>query len=303
MEHPQQRVGIVTGLAAYMVWGLLTIFWKQLGDFDAFELIGWRVAASAAVMAVVLTLTRRWTHLRVLRRNRALVARVAAASMLLTVNWTAYVYAVVHGQVLETALGYFIAPIGTVTIGVVVLHEPLRKSQKISLTFAVIAVVLLGVANGRVPTLALLIAASWTTYGYLKKQVPLSPVESMAAESFLLAPAAIALAVALSGRSQSVLSSADGVELTYVLLSGVATVTPLMLFAFAAQRVPLTIIGPMLYLVPTINFLIGWLIYDEPLPMLKVIGFCVLWAGLVVLSADTWRRARRASPELTVAAS
>ena len=124
MEHPQQRAGIIAGLTAYVVWGLLTIYWKQLRAFDAFELIGWRIVASAAVMAVVLTVTRRWGRLRVLRGNRALIARVAAASILLTANWTAYVYAVVHGQVLETALGYLIAPIGTVTVGVLVLHEP-----------------------------------------------------------------------------------------------------------------------------------------------------------------------------------
>ncbi|HAP76286.1 MAG TPA: EamA family transporter RarD [Acidimicrobiaceae bacterium] len=298
MEHPQQRAGIIAGLTAYVVWGLLTIYWKQLRAFDAFELIGWRIVASAAVMAVVLTVTRRWGRLRVLRGNRALIARVAAASILLTANWTAYVYAVVHGQVLETALGYFIAPIGTVTVGVLVLHEPLRMAQRVSLVFAVASVVVLSIANGRVPWLALLIAGSWTVYGYLKKQVPLSPIESMAAESFLLTPAALALAVALSGRTGSVASSANGLELTYVLLSGLATVTPLMLFAYAAQRVPLTVIGPMQYLVPSMNFLIGWLMYHEPLSAAKVAGFAVLWAGLAVLTADTVRRSRRPSPSL-----
>jgi RarD protein len=213
--HAEQRAGIIAGAAAYVVWGLLTIYWKQLGDFDAFELIGWRITAAAVVMAVVLTFTRGWRRLAVVLQQRALLLRVAAASVLLTVNWTAYVSAVVQGHVLETALGYFIAPLGTVTVGVLVLHEPLRAAQKVALGLAAIAVVVLTISYGRVPWLALLIAASWTAYGYLKKHVPLTPVESMAAESFLLVVPAVVLAVAMASRPDSIPSSASATELSY----------------------------------------------------------------------------------------
>ena len=292
--HAEQRAGIIAGAAAYVVWGLLTIYWKQLGDFDAFELIGWRITAAAVVMAVVLTFTRGWRRLAVVLQQRALLLRVAAASVLLTVNWTAYVSAVVQGHVLETALGYFIAPLGTVTVGVLVLHEPLRAAQKVALGLAAIAVVVLTISYGRVPWLALLIAASWTAYGYLKKHVPLTPVESMAAESFLLVVPAIVLAVVMAGRPDSIPSSASGGELAYALLSGLATVAPLMLFAYAAQRMPLSIIGPMQYIVPSMNFLIGWQLYDEPLSATKLFGFALVWLGLAVLTADSLRRARRA---------
>ena len=164
-QHQEERVGIVAGITAYVVWGLLTIYWKQLGDFDAFELIGWRITSAALIMAVVLTVTRRWSHLAVLRRDRGLLGRVCAAAVLLTVNWTAYVWAVVHHQVLETALGYFIAPLGTVTVGVLVLHEPLRTAQKVALALAAAAVVVLTISYGRVPYLAIVIAVSWTVYG------------------------------------------------------------------------------------------------------------------------------------------
>lgn len=291
--HHEQRAGIIAGITAYVVWGLLTIYWKQLHRFDAFELIGWRITASAVVMAIVLTATRRWPHLRALLRDRALLARVAAASVLLTVNWTSYVWAVVHGHVLETALGYFIAPLGTVTVGVLVLHEPLRRALKIALVFASAAVVVLTISYGRVPWLALAIAASWTAYGYLKKGVPLTPVESMAAESFILVVPAAALAIALSGRAGSIPNSADSRELVFAVLSGLATVAPLMLFAYAAQRMPLTIIGPMQYIVPSMNFVIGWLLYDEALPTTRLIGFALVWVGLIVLTADSLHRARR----------
>ena len=300
-EHAEQRKGIVAGITAYVVWGLLTIYWKQLHRFDAFELIGWRITAAALVMAIVLTVTRRWGHLKVLRRNRPLQLRVAAAALLLTVNWTAYVWAVVHEHVLETALGYFIAPIGTVMVGVVVLGEHLRNAQRIALGFAVASVVVLTVSYGSVPWLALVIAVSWTTYGYLKKQVPLTPVESMAAESFFLLVPAVVLAIALSGRVDSIPNAASGRELTLTLLSGLATVTPLMLFAYAAQRMPLSIIGPMQYIVPTMNFLIGWLMYDEALPLSRVIGFALVWVGLAIITIDSARRARSARTALTAA--
>ena len=196
-SHPDQRAGITVGTVTYLVWGLLTVYWKQLTGFDAFELIGWRVSLGAITMAIGLTITRRWGNLRPLRTDRALVRNTAAAALLLTVNWTSYVWAVVHGHVLETALGYFIAPIGTVLVGVLVLREPLVAAQRVALALAVAAVLVLSLSYGEVPVIALLLAVSWVVYGYLKKKVPLGPVESMAAESFVLAVPAVA-AVALS---------------------------------------------------------------------------------------------------------
>ena len=291
--HHEQRAGIIAGATAYVVWGLLTIYWKQLHGFDAFELIGWRITASAVIMAIALTISKRWLHLRVLLRDRALLARVAAAAVLLTVNWTSYVWAVVHGHILETALGYFIAPLGTVTVGVLVLHETLRRALKVALVLAAGAVVLLTISYGRVPWLALAIAVSWTWYGYIKKHVPLTPVESMAAESFILLLPAAAVAVALAGRAGSIPKSASPVELTFALFSGLATVAPLMLFAYAAHRTPLTIIGPMQYIVPSMNFVIGWLLYHEALPAARLVGFALVWVGLAVLTIDSVRRSRR----------
>ncbi len=298
-EHPEQRPGIIAGATAYLVWGLLTIYWKQLRHFNAFELIGWRISAAAALMTIALTATRRWGNLAVLRSDRRLLARVVAAAVLLSVNWTTYVWAVVNGHVLETALGYFIAPLGTVAVGVLVLHEPLRLAQRVALGLAAVAVAVLTVSNGGVPWIALAMATTWTIYGFLKKQIPLTPLESMAAESFVLVVPAAALAIALAGRASSIPNSASGVELTYAVLTGGATVAPLMLFAYAAQRVPLTIIGPMQYIVPSMNFAIGWLLYDEALPPLRIVGFGLVWTGLAVMTIDTVRRAHQSRVSLT----
>jgi chloramphenicol-sensitive protein RarD len=302
IDDERERSGIIAGLVAYVVWGLLTIYWKQLHHFNAFELIGWRITASAIIMAVGLTATRRWGGLRVLRRNGALLRRVVAAALLLTVNWTAYVWAVVHNHVLETALGYFIAPIGTVLVGVFVLHETLRPALRVALVLATCAVVVLTISYGQVPWLALAIAASWTTYGYMKKQVPLSPTDSMAAESFVLVVPALVVAIALASRADSIPKTASTHELVFASLTGLATVCPLMLFAFAALRVPLSIIGPMQYLVPSMNFMIGWLVYDESLPASSLAGFSLVWIGLAVLTVDSVRRARAArAPEPALA--
>lgn len=292
MSDDRLRAGIITGVTAYVVWGLLTLYWKQLGRFNAFELIGWRITASVVVMVALLTLTRSWKSLRAVRNDPALLRAVVLAALLLSANWTSYVWAVVHGQVLETALGYFIAPIGTVLVGVFVLHETLRPAQWVSLGLAVTSVLVLAISYGEVPWLALLIALTWVAYGYLKRKVALAPVQGMAAETFLLVLPAIVLAAAMSQREGSIPRSADAKELVFALFTGVATIVPLLLFAHAAQRVPMTIIGPMQYIVPSMNFLFGWLLYHESLPTARVVGFALVWAGLVVLTLDSARRAR-----------
>ena len=289
------RGGLLAGFSAYLVWGGLTAYWKLLEGFDAFELVGWRIIGAAAIMAAVLTGTGRWRHLRPVLRDRALLGRVVAAALLLTCNWTSYVWAVVHGRVIETALGYFLAPLGTIAVGVIVFHERLRRAQIGAIVLATAAVVVLAASYGNVPWVALLIASTWSCYGWLKKQVPLSPLESMSAESFVLLVPAIVTVTVLAGATGSIPSSASGAEWFLVACTGVATVVPLMLFAWAAPRVPLTVLGPMQYLVPSINFVLGWLVYHEVMPAERLIGFALVWVGLAMMAADSARVRRSAA--------
>ena len=291
-EHDAHlRSGVIVGVTAYLFWGFATLYWHELDHFDAFELIGYRILFSAVTVAIAITVTRRWRHLLPVLRPR-LLGRVALAAVLLTVNWTSYVYAVVNDRVLETALGYFIAPVGTMLVGAFVLHERLRRAQWWAIGFAVAAIVVLTASYGRVPYLALAIAVSWTAYGYLKKRVPLDPLDGMAAEVFLLVvPAAIVVAVAAHS-SASIPNIASTGELVLLSLSGLVTIVPLTMFAFAAHRVPLTVLGPIQYTVPTINLLLGWLLYHEPLPPSRVVGFALVWVGLAIITVDSVRRAR-----------
>ena len=283
--------GIRAGILAYVLWGLLTVYWKQLSHFDAFELIAWRILAATVVMAVVITVRGRWPVIRAAFRSRRLVARLAVAAVLLTINWGAYVWAVVHGRIIETALGYFMAPLGTMLLGVLVLHERPSRLQKLALACAAVAVVVLTVSYGRPPVLALLIATTWSVYGLLKRQIPLGAIESLAGETFLLTLPALVYAVVAATAPDSIPATAGASDWALLSLTGVVTAVPLSLFAVAAQRVPFTILGPLQYLVPTINFLLGWLVYDEPLPADRLVGFAIVWLGLVLTALDHLRPA------------
>ena len=286
--------GVRAALAAYLVWGLLTVYWKQLTDFDAFELIGWRVAMSAIVMGIVVTVRHRWPVLGQVLRDPRLLGRVAAASVLLTVNWAAYVWAVVNDRVIETALGYFLAPLGTMAIGVLVLGERLSPLKRLAAVFATGAVVVLTVSYGEVPIVALLIAATWSLYALSKRKVPLTPIESLAGETMVLLLPALGVIAWGAAQADGVPATASNVEWMFLAGTGVVTAVPLLLFAFAAQRVPFTVLGPLNYLVPIINFLLGWLVYDEDMPPSRFVGFVLVWFALGAVTLDTVRGNRRA---------
>jgi chloramphenicol-sensitive protein RarD len=277
----------------YFIWGALTLYWKELHGFDPFELIGWRVTSSVVVLAVVMLATRRLVPLLRSLRNPQLLLRIALASVLLTINWATYVWAVVNDHVIETALGYFIAPILTIVVGVFVLHEKLRGIQRVAVSFAVGGIAVLTVAYGRVPWIALIIATSWTFYAYLKKKVPLAPLESLTAEVIVLAAPAFIFLMATWNNVGSVQNTANSVEWIFVAFTGVITAVPLLMFASASQRTPLTILGPMQYIVPTMNFLIGWLMFNEALTSSKVAGFSLIWVCLALVLTDLFRTQRQ----------
>jgi chloramphenicol-sensitive protein RarD len=286
----ETRRGTVSGLSAYLLWGLLTVYWKWLDAFDAVDLIGWRVVTALVLLLALVSMQRRLRNVVDALRSRQLFVRISVAALLLLVNWTLYVWAVVNEHVIETALGYFIAPLFTAIIGIVALRERLRTLQKVALGFAAASVVVLTFTYGRPPVIALAIAASWAIYGLLKKQVPLRPVESLTAETIVLFAPALVIVLWSLTRDQAMFSGASSGEVILVLLTGLITAVPLLLFAHSAQRLPLTVIGPMQYLVPVINFLLGWLAFGESLDTARFIGFVLVWAGLACSFVDTVRR-------------
>jgi len=291
-EPGLDRRGAGAGISAYVLWGLLTFYWKGLKNFAPLELIGYRIVASVILLSVFMGARGRLTRLAKDVSRLRLWPVIALASIVLAVNWTSYVVVVSEGHVVEAALGYFIAPLGTMFVGVRVLDEKMRPAQSVTALLGAASVVVLTFSYGRVPVYALVIAASWTTYGYLKRRVPLSPPESLTAETFVLLPVAIGLVVWHLRYVDSVPRSAHAGEWVLIAFVGVITAVPLMMFAYAAQRIPMTVIGPMQYSVPVINFLLGWLVFDEQLSVSRFVGFALVWVALVILSADTIRRAR-----------
>lgn len=282
--------GLRAAVVAYVLWGLLTIYLKQLTGLDAVELIGWRVATAATAMAAVVTMLGRWPTVVGAFSDTRLLLRIALASMLLTVNWTTYVWAVVNDRVIETALGYFLAPLGTMALGVTLLGERLTPLKRASIGCAGAAVIVLTVSYGRVPWVALVLAASWSWYGLTKRRVPLDPIESLTSELLVLSVPAVALVAVGWFRAEGIPSQASGVDWALLLGTGAITALPLLMFAYAAQRVPFTLLGPANYLVPLINFLLGWLAFGEDLPLRRVVGFGLVWVALVLVTIDMVRR-------------
>ena len=287
MPKSSERSGIAYAFGAYITWGFLTIYWKFLKDFNAFELIGWRIVTSAVVLLAILLYNKQLRNLAAALRDKRVRKIIGVASIMLAINWTTYVWAVVHDHVLETALGYFIAPIFTMLIGFIVLREPVRNSHRIIIFLASIAIAILTYSYGQPPWRALLIASSWSVYGFLKKKIKLSSLESLSGEVVALTLPAIGLVVVTFDRTDSVVNMASGIEWLLVLFTGLMTAIPLLMFGAASRRVCLSVLGPMQYLVPTFNFLLGWLVYNEELNAFRVLGFAFVWVGLVIFFIDS----------------
>jgi chloramphenicol-sensitive protein RarD len=212
------------------------------------------------------------------------------------------VWCVTHGRVIETALGYFLSPIGLVVAGAVVFDERLRAPTRIALGLAGAAVLVLAAGYGAPPYFALLMAVTWTAYGMLKKSVPLPVLESLAAECLVLLPVAIVTLFVLAGTGSGSLAGASTLQLVLVPLTGVVTTVPLLLFAHAAPRIPLATLGWLQYSVPTINLGLGVFLYDEPMPAWRVVGFSLVWIGLMIISIDALAQRNRFEPAPTTPA-
>jgi chloramphenicol-sensitive protein RarD len=293
------RRGVQLATTAYLAWGLLTIYWKQLGAFDAFELIAWRMVFAGVVMAAIVTARRTWPAIVGALRDSAVAARLAVSAMLLAVNWGSYVWAVTNDRVIETALGYFISPLATMAIGVIILGEATVAAQRVAFGCAALAVIVLTISYGRPPWIAFVIAGSWSLYGLTKRRVPLGAVDSLAGETFVLFVPAVVAVVFFSTRATSVAATASPGDWAFVVGTGAITAVPLMLFAAAAKVVPFTVLGPLNLLVPLINFGLGWVVYSEPLPTDRLIGFALVWVALAVVMGDRIVHHRRTSTATT----
>jgi chloramphenicol-sensitive protein RarD len=285
------RLGVAYGVGAYVIWGSLPIYWRWLEQATAFEILANRGIWSLVVCVIFLAFQRQLRSTFTLMRNSKTFFTLALSSFLLTLNWGIYIWAVSVDRVVEASLGYYMTPLVVVFFGVFVLKEKLRITQKLSLGLAAIGVAILTFAFGQLPLVAFGLALSWGTYSLIKKRLDAGSLETLSIEMlFALIPSGIYMFYLMSNNQAEF-----GSELWFSLIimtTGLVTIVPLLMFNSAATTLPLTLLGLLGYINPTIMFLVGFIVFHEPLTFSKIFGFVFIWGALILLGIDMYRSGR-----------
>jgi len=285
------RNGFLAAIAAYGLWGLLPAFFVALDPSGPVEILGWRIVLSLGFCLVILFFMKRVpTTLRLLGQ-KSIVGLSALAAVLILINWSVYVYASLNAFIVEAALGYFINPLVTVALGVIVLKEKLRPLQWVSLSLAVVAVVVLAIGYGSIPVISLTLALSFGFYGFVKNRMgpKVKSLDSLTLETLWLTPIALGLLLWVGVQGGLTLGTLGPAHTALLLTAGAVTSIPLLFFGAAARRLPLSIMGLMQYIAPIMQFSFGVFIMGEPMPPERWWGFALVWVALILLSIDALR--------------
>jgi chloramphenicol-sensitive protein RarD len=295
---PAAGRGALAAAACYFFWGLFPLYWRQLAQVDATELIAHRHVWSLGFVLIVMGAGAGFTELRAALRSRPAVRWHALSGVLLTVNWLVYVWGVNHGHVLETSLGYFLVPLVNVALGRLVLQERLRPIQWLAIGCAALGVALLLLRVGRLPWIALTLAATFGAYGLLRKKSPLGPLTGLGLETLLLAPLAVVFLLWQQHTGAGALGRANASTHFLLLSSGVVTAVPLLLFAYGARRIRLATLGLLQYIAPTVQFALGVWVFHEPFSRDRAAAFAFIWCGLALYTADNlWAQRKGRAPD------
>jgi chloramphenicol-sensitive protein RarD len=293
-QHDRSDValGLFCGIAAYASWGIFPVYFKLVGHVPAIVVLAHRIAWSALFLVIVISVQRRWDDLRECLRNRLTLRLLLCSTAAIAINWFVFIWAVTHERIIAASLGYFINPLISVLLGVIFLKEHLRLGQGVALIIAAGAVAAMVVLSGEVPTISVVIAVSFAAYALLRKLAVVAPTIGLLVETGILLP----FSLLLIGRQAATTPTAHG---TYALLSlsGLVTALPLLWFAAAARRLRLSTMGFLQYLSPTGQFLLGRLVYHEPLSASKLACYAAIWAALALFTIDSavgYRKQRRA---------
>ena len=283
--------GVTAALLAYGLWGLMPLYFRLMAPATAIEVVAHRIVWSLALLLLWLGVRGQlgplWRRL-----DARLLARLALAALLVSINWLTYVWAVTHGRTLDASLGYFLLPLFNVALGVLLLGERLTRGEWIGVMLAALGVGYLALVSPRLPWVALVLAASFGVYGLVKKQTELPAAEGMALETGLIALPALAVLGWLATRGQLAFGQAGAGTDALLISTGLMTTVPLVAFAYAAQRLDLATLGMLQYLSPTLQFLLGVFVLHEPMDARRLAGFAAVWLGLLVFSAGAYRRHR-----------
>ncbi|MFJ5809051.1 MULTISPECIES: EamA family transporter RarD [unclassified Streptomyces] len=297
----EQRTGLLYGFGAYGMWGLVPLFWPLLKPSGAIEILAHRMVWSLAVVGIALLALRHWSWMGTLVRQPRKLALTALAASVISVNWGLYIWSVNNGQVVEASLGYFINPLVTIAIGVLVLGERLRRAQWVAVGVGFSAVLVLAIGHGRPPWISLTLAFSFATYGLIKKKLNMSGLESLTAETALLFPPALGYLLWLAAQGRSTFATEGLGHSALLAATGLVTAVPLVFFGAAAIRVPLSTLGLLQYMAPVFQFGLGVLYFHEAMPPERWAGFSLVWAALALLTWDALRTSRRSRARLAAA--
>lgn len=286
------KKGIWNAIGAYVMWGIFPIYWKLLDHVAAGEILGYRVVSSFILLSVVISFKREWTAWRQKTINRRTLPIYILTGILLGVNWLVYVWGVNAGHIVETSLGYFINPLISVLFGVIFLHERMRPAQWATIGMAGVAVLYLTIVYGSLPWIALTLATTFSLYGLLKKTAPLGALYGLTMETAVLFIPSLAYLLILQVQGSGSFEFSGSLMNILLVGSGLVTTLPLLMFARAARSIPLWMVGLLQYIAPTMQFLIGVLLYREPFSIERAIGFGIIWAALIVfwLEGVIWRK-------------
>ncbi len=292
-KNHASRQGALSAALGFLLWGVFPIYWKQMPGVPALELIAHRITWSLLFLLGVLVWQKNFSALRPAFASASMIGLNLLSSVLLAANWTVYVWAVNRGQVIESSLGYFLVPLVNVLLGALVLHERLRRLQWLSIGCAAVGVGLMLFRVGHIPWIALILAGTWASYGLLKKKSALGSIAGLTVETLLLFPLAVGLLLWWHHTGVGALGRVDTRIHIFMLMAGIVTAVPLLLFAFGAQRLRLTTLGLLQYLAPTVQFLIGVFLYHETFDSARLQAFAFIWCGLALYTADSLWTQRR----------
>lgn len=289
--------GILYALGAYLAWGFLPVFWKAVHLATPLEILSHRIVWSLLFLLGVLTMLRQWRWLQRVATDRRILLTFALTSLVLSINWLTYIWAVNADHVVESSLGYFINPLVNVVLGVVVLHERLRWGQWAAVALAAAGVVYLTISLGTLPWIALTLAFSFGIYALMRKTASLNSLEGLTLETLFMIIPALGYLLYLEATGRGTFGHVSPTLTLLLFVTGVITAVPLLLFAAGARRIPLSLVGLLQYTTPTIQLLLGVFLYHEPFSASKLVGFVLIWLALALYSGENlWHR--RQLPEL-----
>ncbi|GAB4526200.1 MAG: EamA family transporter RarD [Roseibium sp.] len=291
--HADFRQGVMLGLAAYGMWGFFPAYYKLTDTVASDLVVAHRILWSVLFVGLFLYLRGRWAEVREVFREPRVMMGLTASASLIAVNWLVFVWAITNHQVLDVSLGYFINPLVSILVGLVVLHEKLSRGQAGAVTLAALAVVLQAVLAGGLPWVSLVLAFTFAGYGYVRKVTPVKATPGLFVETLLLFPLAFGYVLLCLARGQDALVLGDLPVLAALAGTGIVTALPLICFSAAARRLPLFMLGLMQYIAPSLHFLMAVYVWGEPLDTVKLMTFGIIWAALAVFTLDSWRRYRR----------